>query len=388
MRPYFRIWLALLALVCTSYLHAAPVSNKCAICGNEIGERVYILVDKVTEEKKNVCQDCAKLPHDCFICGLPVKTDFTELPDGRVLCARDAKNAVLDDDEAKKICDDIKEELDRLFSRFITFPGTNIETSVVDRVNLQALFKVPGNDYECPNILGYTQSRTNFNRIVHQVSLMSGLPRAELKSVCAHELSHAWVFENVPGARKKTLSRDAHEGFCELVAYKLMSSEEDEEQKAHIRRNRYTRGQIDLFIEADDRYGFNDIVDWMKYGVDSALHGDDLNRVRNIELPIAKKKESAPRRYATVAIPSRSGTALKPTVAAPSQTGLMLKGITWNQNKPLAVINDRTFAPKEMGGIRLGQTNAVIRCLSIDKTSVRIQFVGSGEERELRLAPE
>jgi hypothetical protein len=41
-----------------------------------------------------------------------------------------------------------------------------------------------------------------------------------------------------------------------------------------------------------------------------------------------------------------------------------------------------------MGGIRFGQTNAVIRCLSINKTSVRIQFVTSGEERELKLPPE
>lgn len=385
MRLYFRIWLAVLALICASHLRAAPVSNKCAICGNEIGEVTYIVVDKITEEKKHICLDCSKLPHNCFICGLPVKADFTELPDGRVLCARDAKNAVLDDDEARKICDDVKEELDRLFSRFITFPGTNVETSVVDRVNLQTLFRVPGNDYECPNILGYTRSRTNFNRIEHQISLMTGLPRAELKAVSAHELSHAWVFENVPGARKKTLSRDAHEAFCELVAYKLMSSEEDEEQKAHIRRNHYTRGQIDLFIEADERYGFNDIVDWMKYGVDSALHGDDLNRVRNIEIPVVKKKASAPGTYATKAVPSRPGTASGPTVSAPS---LVLKGITWNESRPLAVINDRTFAPKEMGGIRLGLTNAVIRCLAINKTSVRIQFVVSGEERELKLPPD
>jgi len=358
-----------------SHLRAAPVSNKCAICGNDIGEVTYIVVDKVTEEKKHICLDCSKLPHDCFICGLPVKRDFTELPDGRVLCARDAKDAVLDDDEAKKICDDVKEALDRLFARFVTFPGTNVETSVVDRVNLQALFKVPGNDYECPNILGYTQSRTNFNRCVHQISLMSGLPRAELKSVCAHELSHAWVFENVPGARKRTLGRDAHEAFCELVAYKLMTSDEDEVQKAHIRRNHYTRGQIDLFIDADDRYGFNDIVDWMKYGVDSALHGDDLNRIRNVEIPSARPKKPAP-----LPVYARA--------PAPPSNSLVLKGITWNQNRPLAVINDRTFAPREMGGIRLGPTNAVIRCLSISETSVRIQFVSSGEEQELKLPPE
>jgi hypothetical protein len=203
---------------------------------------------------------------------------------------------------------------------------------------------------------------------------MGGLPRAELKSVCAHELSHAWVFENVPGARKKTLSRDAHEAFCELVAYKLMTSEEDEDQKTRIRRNHYTRGQIDLFIQADDNYGFNDIIDWMKYGVDSALHGDDLNRVRNVEIPSARPKKSAPAPvYARVPAPSNS---------------LVLKGITWNQNRPLAVINDRTFAPKEMGGIRLGETNTVIRCLSISETTVRIQFVSSGEERELKLPPE
>jgi hypothetical protein len=113
----------------------------------------------------------------------------------------------------------------------------------------------------------------------------------------------------------------------------------------------------------------------MKYGVDSALHGDDLSRVRNVEVPPAKPKKSAtPPLYARAP-------------ASPSNS-LVLKGITWNQNRPLAVINDRTFAPKEMGGIRLGQTNAVIRCLSIDKTSVRVQFVPSGEERELKLAPE
>lgn len=374
-RRYSKIWLVLLTVICTWDLCAVATPGKCPICGRDLSEIVFILTDKVTEEKIHICQECSKLPHDCFICGLPVKHDFTELPDGRFLCARDAQNAVLDDDEAKKICDDVKEQLDRLLSRFVTFPGTNIETSVVDRVNLQALFKVPGNDYECPNIEGYTRSRTNFNRIEHQVSLMSGLPRSELKAVCAHELSHTWVFENVPGARKKTLSRDAHEAFCELVAYKLMNSEENEDQKTHIRRNHYTRGQIDLFIEADEHYGFNDIVDWMKYGVDAALHAEDLNRVRNIEIPAMKpRKQNVPGVYSAR--------------VAPTSTSLVLKGITWNQNRPLAMINNRTFAPKELGGIRLGQTNAVIRCLSINQTSVRIQFVGSGEERELTLPPE
>lgn len=370
----FRTW-PLFALVCLWGMTSLALAEKCGICGHDLGEIAYILTDKVTQEKVHICQECSKLPHDCFVCGLPVKSDFTELPDGRVLCARDAKNAVLDDDEARKICEDVKQELDRLLSRFVIFPGTNVETAVVDRVNLQALFKVPGNDYECPNIEGYTQSRTNHGKIHHSVSLMSGLPRSELKAVCAHELSHTWVFENVPTARKKTLGRDAHEGFCELVAYKLMNAQEDEDQKARIRRNHYTRGQIDLFIEADETYGFNEIVDWMKYGEDSVLHADDLNRVRNIEIPSAKPQKTNTTRIYAARAPEAPDT-------------LVLKGITWNQNRPLAVINDRTFAPTEMGGVRIGRTNAVIRCIGISKTSVRIQFVGSGEERELTLPPE
>jgi hypothetical protein len=114
----------------------------------------------------------------------------------------------------------------------------------------------------------------------------------------------------------------------------------------------------------------------MKYGMDSALHGDDLTRVRKVEIPSPESKGPATTLPGYTRVP-----------AGPSNA-LMLKGITWNESKPLAVINDRTFAPKEMGGIRLGQTNAVIRCLSINKTSVRIKFVASGEERELTLAPE
>jgi hypothetical protein len=196
-----------------------------------------------------------------------------------------------------------------------------------------------------------------------------------LKSVCAHELSHTWVFENLPAARKKTLSRDAHEGFCELIAYKLMTAQEDEEQKARILKNHYTRGQIQMFIDAEEKYGFNDVVEWMKYGVDSALHPDDLNRIRDVAIPSKElPKAKVSRTY----------------VSKPSETptSLVLKGITWNESRPLAVINDRTFAVKEMGGIRLGQTNAVIRCLAITKDRVRVQFVGSGEERELILPAE
>ena len=182
-------------------------AEKCAVCGQEImGDTVYIVTDKVTNEKKHLCYDCSILPDTCFVCGMPVKKDFITLLDGRVLCARDAKNAVLDADEAKRICEEVQDELDRLFSRFTAFP-TNLDVSVVDRVSLLALFKVPGNDFECPDVLGYFRPRTNHNVLRYQISLMSALSHGELQATCAHELSHAWVSANVPPKRRENIDQ-------------------------------------------------------------------------------------------------------------------------------------------------------------------------------------
>jgi hypothetical protein len=317
------------------------------------------------------------LPNNCFRCGLPVKKDYTELPDGRFLCARDVKNAVLDDDEAKQTILEVQSTLDRLFSRFVTFPATNLQTAVVDRVNLMALFSLPGHDYECPNVLGYTQSRTNNGKFEHKISVLSGLPKGELRAVCAHELTHAWVFENVPAVRMKTLGGDAHEGFCELVAYLLVSSLGDEDDKRNILQNRYTRGQIDSFIEAEQRFGFNEIVDWMKYGQDAALHKEDLNRLRNLNVPVRTPASA----------PSFSGYGGVPAATASSPKGFVLKGISFTRNHPLAMINDGTFEVKEEGTVHVGGTNAVIRCMAIGPNSARILIVKSGEERDLAIGP-
>src|SRR5438128_2159459 len=194
--------------------------DRCPICGGELSGTIYLITDKVTNEKKQICQNCSTLTETCFVCGLPVKTDYTKLPDGRFLCARDARNAVLSEDEARQVCEEVRDALDRQFARFISFPSTNLQIEVIDRVNLLELFKFPGNDFQCPVTLGYIESQLKTNnadrgQIKHRISLMSALPRAEFKAVCAHELTHSWLFENLPAHRRKTLGHDANEGFCE-----------------------------------------------------------------------------------------------------------------------------------------------------------------------------
>src|SRR5262249_26167091 len=84
----------LLAIVFPATLEAAD--DLCTICGGPIKERLYTGTDAVTGEKKQMCQDCARLSSVCFFCSLPVKTNYTELPDGRFLCAREARTAVIE----------------------------------------------------------------------------------------------------------------------------------------------------------------------------------------------------------------------------------------------------------------------------------------------------
>jgi hypothetical protein len=366
----WRAWILVAVLVLTRGVLAA--ADKCAVCGEVIEGTVYLWDDKVAGDKKRLCGKCVNLPRQCYLCSLPVLRDYTELPDGRVLCARDARAVVRNDEDAFQICREVKEALDRLFSRFIIFPETNVTLALADRVNLQQLFKTPGLDYVCPNVLGYIQTTTNSGRLTHAISLLSGLPRATLKATCAHEYTHAWVSENVPAGRKRTLDGDAEEGFCELVSYLLMESQGEEEEKKQIKANAYTRGQIHLFLDAEHRFGFNEIVEWMEYGDDGRLRKDDLGRVRQVTFP-ARTNPPAP------------FWLMPPVKPPPAPDRLILSGITWSKPRPMALVNGRNFEVQTQASVQVGKTNVTVRCLAIRENSVLLQIVDTGEQRELRL---
>src|SRR3984957_11917595 len=113
----------LLILICFVGLGFAARADNCAICGQPIEGKIYLWTDKVTGQKVEVCSTCNQLPN-CFICGLPVK-DGTQLSDGRWLCARDAKTAVMDIDDVQRIFWEVRNDVDQQYSRFTSFP-TNI----------------------------------------------------------------------------------------------------------------------------------------------------------------------------------------------------------------------------------------------------------------------
>jgi len=375
----YRRSLFLVTLTASLVASLALAKDICTICNQPIAGTIYLVTDAVIGQDQMVCSNCLQLPR-CFICGLPVADDSIKLADGRRLCRRDGQTAVLNAYAAQRIAAGVREELDKLFIRFTSFPA-NVDVDVLDRIDIDKLYQPDGYDFESPNLLGCIAAVTNASQKRYSMRLLTGLPRVELQATAAHEFSHAWVGENVPPERRARLSGNAEEGFCELVAYLLMDSQNEAAQKKFILQNHYTRGQIDLFIAAEQRSGFDQILDWMRYGEMPELtagHGDEI---RNIIIPKAVALTAKPSPLATN---SPLAALVAPSRAAPLPETIRLQGILWG-NPPAAIINNHTVFARDQIKLKIGGTVTRLRCLEIQKNSVRIEDLDSGKQDELHL---
>lgn len=361
------------ALLMISVAAVFCATQNCRVCDQPIAGEFYQVKDKARGGKYEVCTNCINLQTRCFSCSLPVKTNFTTLADGRHLCTYCAKEAITDDEEARKVCWETRDALDRLFVRFFAFPRTNLSVTFVDSFTLDSLFKSPGYAQQCTSVFGATRTMiVERKRFVHAISVLNGLSEPQLEAVVAHELAHAWLNENLSTARWATLSKEAVEGFCELIAYDLMQERNYEAQKSIIKESPYTIGQLDAFVAAESLHGFNAVLDWIKAGETPKLDAADPDGIRKVnEAP--KSVTNAKPAYYTYA----------PTSAPPS--ALTLKNISGSQSRRLAIINDRTFTIGEQAWLALATNNVMIRCLEIRSNSVLVQFEGTGVKQELFL---
>ena len=359
-----------IAFVCVARAARADV---CAICGQEIHGSFYMMTDRVTGEKVEVCSNCYQLPR-CYICGLPVKDGGTQLPDTRWLCARDAKTAMLNPDDIQHTFSAVQDDLDKMFSRYTSFPA-NVDVSVIDQINVDSVMGSGNSAVENSDVLGFTQGALVNGQKRYKIGLLTGQNQGQLEEVCAHELSHAWVGENVTPERHAQIERDTEEGFCEMMGYLYVDSKGDEEEKKRVLANTYTRGQVQLFIEAEQQYGFDEILDWMQYGVATRLEPGHLDEVRDVKMPASSNGKSAPRPAAF---------AVKASVPPPALTTIQLQGIMWG-GLPSAIINGHSFFAGDEFKVRVGQAKVAIRCVNIAKNTVRIQYVDTGKEQDLSL---
>ena len=348
----------------------------CHTCGQPIQGEFFMAKEKARGGKAEICAECVNLKTRCFSCSLPVKTNYTTLPDGRHHCKYCAKEAITDDEEARKVCWEAHDGLERLFARFLSFPRTNLSVTVVDSFTLDSIFKSPGYAKQCTSVLGATRTMVvggqNGQTYIHAISVLSGLSQSQLEAVAAHEFAHVWLNENLSKTRWATLSKEAVEGFCELIAYDLMQDRKYPVEMEKIKESPYTAGQLEAFLAAESLHGFNAVLDWIKAGETPKLDATDPDGIRAVREQPTTPNSTRPPYYSFA------------STSAPPST-LTLKNISGVPPRRLAIINDRTFATGEQARLTLAMSNVVIRCLEIRSNSALIQLEGTGVKQELFL---
>jgi hypothetical protein len=318
-------------------------------------------------ERQPICEKCSKLDTQCSACGMPVRTNYLKLDDGRLLCRVDSEQAVLTEREAVRVFEQTKRDLLDLLRGTGTLPDRNITVRLADSFQIDRLHQKQRSIHRKHLTMGLTQTRRlDPHRLEHTIYLLTGQGPARLAAVCAHEYAHTWLHENVPAERG--LEGDTVEGFCELVAYRLMAQRNEEVEKRVILANAYTRGQIDLLVKAQENYQFWRVVEWIKTGRDAKIDPSTVSRI----LALKEPPPTEPLRWAA-AIPTTV-----PDI-------LTLRGITLSPTRRWALINDATLGPNEEARVRVGSSNVVVRCLEILDNAVVIQVRGSSERLRLAL---
>ena len=358
--------LPLLMVVFGFGLASADPPAICVVCQQPLKGKFLFMSSPVLRGKQPVCETCAKLSTQCSFCALPVKSNFVELSDGRLLCERDAAAAVLSQNEGQRVFEETKREMLKMLSGFGILPNRNITVSLIDARQMEKLLQSQRSSHDPHLTTGLTHTRVlGQNQFEHSIYLLSGLSRARLMAVAAHEYAHTWLHENV--ARERVLNADTVEAFCELIAYRLMTQQNEEVEKQVILSNAYTRGQINQLIKAEDTFQFYRVVQWIKTG-----------RGEHIDLAAADPLSQPP------AEPVRSVAWEKQLSTLVPET-LVLKGISGNPQHRFALINDCTLEKNQEAKVRVGNSNVTVRCHDITTTSAIIQINGSAEKTQLFL---
>src|ERR1043166_648616 len=205
------LWVLLFSFV-TRDLSAISADDLCPICNKKYGPKIYALSKHGRDERVLVCGDCAKLDTTCYICGIPVKEKFMRLADGRLLCDEDAKQAVLTQEDANNIFEEVKADAQSLLARLGSLPDRNIHLALEAKARLDKTGNNIISAHDDRLLMGLTRTTaSDAEHFEHTIYLLYGLTRERMMVVAAHEYGHTWLHENV----RRKLNNDTGEGFCD-----------------------------------------------------------------------------------------------------------------------------------------------------------------------------
>lgn len=331
-------------------------------------------VSPVTGSARPLCRDCLQIDKKCFICRAPVKVGGLTSPDGRLFCEEDAKGAIFDASDGRKVFDEAAQKLQRLLSQFLTLPG-NIEVEFINTEQPpvrslrpdEVLDKVIKSDFSAAAI-----RRQGTNRFT-VISIMTGIKQSWVRRMSAQHLMFAWMAANI--SPNRALDPNVETAFANLIACKLLDEWNETEEKSRLLERiarKETIPQLNLMRSVESTYGLGTLLEWLRFGVDAQLTSQDLDRVRVLK----------PRHAEINLVPAGASEGMRP-VLVPDR--LILKGILGTPARPLALINNTTFERNERARVNIGTSNVFLRCLEIRKQSVLIQLEGGSEKQELRL---
>lgn len=212
---------------------ANRVQKKCVICNtalegyyveNEFGQSYH---SKHKAEYSN-CFSCNRLMAP-GICG--VSRTYN---DGRKICTECVKEYIPMDGEFPSV---MRRVIYRLKDIGLTVRQDNISITGVSRTELK---RKMGSEY-AEGARGYCHSVKNTEtrngniiseNIQHSIYVLNGLPQTQTEGIIAHELMHAWMFEN----SNKKLTQQQNEGSCNLVSWYYLRSLQNEKAKTEAVR--------------------------------------------------------------------------------------------------------------------------------------------------------
>ena len=363
----FRLAL-LLWILAVAHSPAVSPADPCPICGKRYGAKAYSHTGRNEAESVIICGECAKLNTFCYICGVPVKDKMLRLADGRLLCEKDTRQAVLDPFEAKNIFEEVKRDAQSILSRSGSLPHSiSLVLEAKERLDKNAPDLISAHDDRL--LLGMTRTvQRGASEFEHTIYLLYGLTRDRMKLVAAHEYGHAWLLENV----HRKLTFNAIEGFCDWLAYKIAKDKNMLQETKVLLASEYSGNQLKAFIAAEEQKSFYHVIQWLKDGIDPEIDPKNLERILAL-----RSQPSASTEFSL---------AFSAPAPQPAPTNLVLKGLSGAKARRFALINNSTLAVNEQSSVRLGESNVTVRCVAIGDNAVTIQVAGESATRTLTLS--
>jgi len=174
----------------------------------------------------------------CDNCGRLICSELTgggiSYGDGRHICNICYKKAVFTSGDINNLLYKVRNKLNDLG---LDLSNENIS---IAGVGLNELKRVSGTD-SFSDLEGFCSSDANSELIngqlqkktyTHKIYVLNGIPGINMESIIAHELMHAWTFQNTKGNQPENVS----EGSCNYISYLYLLSSSNPEAQYILKR--------------------------------------------------------------------------------------------------------------------------------------------------------